>query len=50
MNAVICTDDTSVEELKVALANVPDMKGLELASKVLPHLFYGMKMLYKISL
>jgi carbamoyl-phosphate synthase small subunit len=35
MNAVICTDDTSVEELKVALANVPDMKGLELASKVL---------------
>jgi carbamoyl-phosphate synthase small subunit len=34
MNAVICTDDTS-EELKVALANVPDMKGLELASKVL---------------
>jgi carbamoyl-phosphate synthase small subunit len=34
MNAVICTDDTSVEELKVALANVPDMKGLELASKV----------------
>jgi carbamoyl-phosphate synthase small subunit len=40
MNAVICTDDTSVEELKVALANVPDMKGLELASKVLLlHLF-----------
>ena len=34
MNAVICTDGTPVEELKVALANVPDMKGLELASKV----------------
>jgi carbamoyl-phosphate synthase small subunit len=33
MNAVICTDGTSVDELKVALANVPDMKGLE-ASKV----------------
>jgi carbamoyl-phosphate synthase small subunit len=35
MNAVICTDGTSVEDLKV-LANVPDMKGLELASKFLP--------------
>ena len=34
MNAVICTDDTPVEELKAALADVPDMKGLELASKV----------------
>ena len=34
MNAVICTDGTSVENLKIALANVPDMKGLELASKV----------------
>jgi carbamoyl-phosphate synthase small subunit len=34
MNAVICTDGTSVEELKKSLANVPDMKGLELASKV----------------
>jgi carbamoyl-phosphate synthase small subunit len=47
MNAVICTDDTSVEELKVALANVPDMKGLELASKVstaAPY-FYGDEML-----
>jgi carbamoyl-phosphate synthase small subunit len=43
MNAVICTDETSVEDLKVALANVPDMKGLELASKVsttVPY-FYG---------
>lgn len=34
MNAVICTDGTPIEELKVALSNVPDMKGLELASKV----------------
>ncbi|WP_339921230.1 glutamine-hydrolyzing carbamoyl-phosphate synthase small subunit [uncultured Flavobacterium sp.] len=34
MNAVICTDGTSVEDLKMSLANVPDMKGLELASKV----------------
>lgn len=34
MNAVICTDDTSVEDLKVLLSKVPDMKGLELASKV----------------
>ena len=34
MNAVICTDGTSVEDLKKSLANVPDMKGLELASKV----------------
>jgi hypothetical protein len=33
MNAVICTDGTSVDELKASLANVPDMKGLELASK-----------------
>jgi carbamoyl-phosphate synthase small subunit len=33
-NAVICTDGTSVEELKTMLANVPNMKGLELASKV----------------
>ena len=34
MNAVICTDETSVEDLKIALAKVPDMNGLELASKV----------------
>lgn len=33
-NAVISTDGTSIEELKAKLANVPDMKGLELASKV----------------
>lgn len=43
MNAVICTDGTPLGDLKVALANVPDMKGLELASKVsttVPY-FYG---------
>ena len=33
-NSVISTDGTSIEELKKQLANVPDMKGLELASKV----------------
>ena len=33
-NAVICTDGTSIEELKAQLANVPEMNGLELASKV----------------
>lgn len=33
-NAVISTDGTSIEELKKQLANVPNMKGLELASKV----------------
>ena len=43
MNAVICTDGTDVEELKLALKKVPEMKGLELASKVAtkqPY-FYG---------
>ena len=34
MNAVICTDGTSIEELKKQLAIVPNMKGLELSSKV----------------
>ena len=33
-NAVISTDGTSIEILKEQLAKVPDMKGLELASKV----------------
>lgn len=33
-NAVISTDGTPIEELKLQLSNVPDMKGLELASKV----------------
>jgi len=34
MNAVISTDGASIEELKKQLADVPDMKGLELSSKV----------------
>jgi len=34
MNAVISTDGKSVEELRSILNNVPDMVGLELASKV----------------
>lgn len=33
-NAAISTDGTPIEELKKQLAAVPDMKGLELASKV----------------
>lgn len=34
MNAIISTDGKSIEELKQILADVPNMKGLELASKV----------------
>ena len=34
MNSVISTDGKSIEELKAMLNRVPDMKGLELASKV----------------
>src|SRR5690606_4775161 len=34
MNAVISTDGTLLEDLKLQLAKIPDMKGLELASKV----------------
>ena len=33
-NAVICTDGTAIDELKKQLASVPNMEGLELASKV----------------
>jgi carbamoyl-phosphate synthase small subunit len=52
MNAVICTDNTSVEELKIALANVPNMNGLELASKVStkqPYYYGNENAKYKIS-
>ncbi|MCG9793949.1 glutamine-hydrolyzing carbamoyl-phosphate synthase small subunit [Flavobacterium algicola] len=52
MNAVICTDGTSVEDLKVSLANVPDMKGLELASKVStkePYFYGDENATYKVS-
>lgn len=51
-NAVICTDGTSVEELKKLLLQVPDMKGLELASKVStkePYFFGEETATYKIS-
>ena len=52
MNAVICTDGTSIEELKIALAKVPDMNGLELASKVStkqPYFYGNETAKYKIS-
>jgi carbamoyl-phosphate synthase small subunit len=52
MNAVICTDETPIEELKTSLANVPDMKGLELASKVSttePYFYGDENATYKIS-
>ncbi len=52
MNAVICTDDTPIEELKKSLANVPDMKGLELASKVStkePYFYGDENATYKVS-
>ena len=52
MNSVICTDGTPIEELKAALAQVPDMKGLELASKVstkAPYFFGEENATYKIA-
>lgn len=52
MNAAICTDGTSIEELKKQLAQVPDMKGLELASKVStnePYFFGNPEASHKIS-
>ena len=52
MNSVICTDGTPIEELKAALAKVPDMKGLELASKVStkePYFFGDENATYKIA-
>ncbi|WNM20168.1 glutamine-hydrolyzing carbamoyl-phosphate synthase small subunit [Flavobacterium capsici] len=51
-NAVICTDDTSIEELKKELSTIPDMKGLELASKVSttePYFFGNENAKFKIS-
>ncbi|AMO21123.1 carbamoyl-phosphate synthase small subunit [Flavobacterium columnare NBRC 100251 = ATCC 23463] len=51
-NAVICTDGTPVEELKQLLAATPDMKGLELASKVSttePYFYGDENATYKIS-
>lgn len=52
MNAVICTDGTTVEELKLKLAEVPDMNGLELASKVStkePYFYGDENAAYKIA-
>ncbi|MBS7255429.1 glutamine-hydrolyzing carbamoyl-phosphate synthase small subunit [Flavobacterium branchiicola] len=52
MNAVICTDGTSIEDLKKELANVPNMEGLELASKVSttePYFFGDENARYKVS-
>ena len=52
MNSVICTDGTSIEELKEKLALVPNMKGLELASKVstkTPYFFGNENATYKIA-
>ena len=52
MNAVISTDGTPIEELKLQLSNVPDMNGLELASKVSvtePYFFGDENATYKIS-
>lgn len=52
MNAVICTDGTPIEELKERLSQVPDMNGLELASKVStkePYFFGQETAKYKIS-
>ncbi|WP_298119804.1 glutamine-hydrolyzing carbamoyl-phosphate synthase small subunit [Flavobacterium sp.] len=51
-NSVISTDGTSIEYLKQQLANVPDMKGLELASKVStkePYFFGSENATFKIS-
>lgn len=52
MNAVICTDDTSIDELKAKLNKEPEMNGLELASKVStkePYFFGNENAKYKIS-
>lgn len=52
MNAVICTDGMPIDELKALLAKVPDMKGLELASKVStkePYFFGDENATYKIA-
>lgn len=52
MNAVISTDVDNVEELKRQLAEVPDMNGLELASKVStpePYYFGDENATYKVA-
>lgn len=52
MNAVICTDNTDVDALKVLLAATPNMDGLELASAVSvkePYFYGNENATYKIS-
>lgn len=52
MNAVISTDLDNIEELKKQLAKVPEMNGLELASKVStkePYFFGNENATYKIA-
>lgn len=52
MNAVISTDVENIESLKKQLADVPDMNGLELASKVStkePYFFGNENATYKIA-
>lgn len=52
MNAIICTDGTPVEQLKKEFDSIPDMKGLELASKVStkePYFYGNENSKYKIS-
>ncbi|MDP5044970.1 MAG: glutamine-hydrolyzing carbamoyl-phosphate synthase small subunit [Leeuwenhoekiella sp.] len=52
MNAVISTDVDNIEALKKQLANVPDMNGLELASKVStkePYFFGDENASYKVA-
>ncbi|MCH9660875.1 MAG: glutamine-hydrolyzing carbamoyl-phosphate synthase small subunit [Bacteroidetes bacterium] len=52
MNAVISTDVDAIESLKKQLAEVPSMKGLELASKVstkVPYFFGNADATYKIA-
>ncbi|HBK82101.1 MAG TPA: carbamoyl phosphate synthase small subunit [Flavobacterium sp.] len=51
-NAAISTDGTSLEDLKKQLAQIPSMKGLELASKVStkqPYFFGSENATYRIS-
>ncbi len=52
MNAVISTDGKSIEELKDMLKSVPDMNGLELASKVstaAPYFYGNENATYKVA-
>ena len=52
MNAAICTDNTSIEDLTIALSKIPNMKGLELASKVStkqPYFYGNENAKYKIA-